>query len=260
MENYVGCSRRNFFVPVPEMPDLEIYNQELLLRCDARLEEEHYKLQRLVKDLFAEDESKLLPLAAYPFDACRYVPSRTDNYGMARYQTNRYSTAGHFRRTDVTLKVDAYTVTVLDEQMQVVVRHPRLYGQKKESMIWTPYLEVLAKRPMAMKYSGFYGGLPKELKLFLDDCDLSGRQKILKLLSKESQGGDIDTPISLLAKAVALKPTDADSLVSAYAFVANKPLQMPKNPVSELLPDTPEYSLDLSVYGQLLGGAACLKR
>jgi len=260
VESFVGCSRRNFFVPVPEMADLRKYNQELLLRCDSRLEEEHYKLQRLVKDLFAEDQSKLLPLAAYPFDACRYVPSRTDNYGMARYQTNRYSTAGHFRRADVTLKVDAYTVTVLDEQMQIVVRHPRLYCQKKESMIWTPYLEVLGKRPMAIRYSGFYEGLPQALKIFLDECDLSGRQQVLQLLSKESQSGDIDTPISLLTKAVALKPTDADSLISAYAFVANKPLQVPKGPVSELLPDTPEYTLDLSVYGQLLGGGACLKR
>ena len=179
---------------------------------------------------------------------------------MVRFQTNRYSTAGHCRRCNVTLKVDAHTVTVLDEQMQVIVRHPRLYGHKKESMIWTPYLEVLAKRPMAIKYSGFYEGLPRPLKLFLDDCDLSGKQQILQLLSKENRGGDLDTPISLLTKAIALKPTDADALISAYAFVANKPRQMPKNPVSKLLPETPEYSLDLAVYGQLLGGATCLKR
>ena len=260
VENYVGYSRRNLFVPVPDMNDLGTYNQELLRRCDAHLEKEHYKLERLVKDLFTEDRACLLSLPVYPFDACRYVPARTDNYGMARYQTNCYSTAGHFRRCDVTLKVDAYTVTVLDEQMQIIVRHPRLYGHKKESMIWTPYLEVLAKRPMAIKYSGFYVSLPKPLKLFLDDCDLSGKKQILQLLSKESQGGDIDTSISLLTKAIALKPTDADALISAYAFVANKPEQMPKNPVSELLPETPEYSLDLAVYGQLLGGATCLKR
>ena len=260
VENYVGYSRRNLFVPVPDMTDLETYNQKLLQRCDAHLEEEHYKLERLVKDLFAEDQVRLLPLPVYPFDACRYVPARTDNYGMVRFQTNRYSTAGHCRRCNVTLKVDAHTVTVLDEQMQVIVRHPRLYGHKKESMIWTPYLEVLAKRPMAIKYSGFYEGLPRPLKLFLDDCDLSGKQQILQLLSKENRGGDLDTPISLLTKAIALKPTDADALISAYAFVANKPRQMPKNPVSKLLPETPEYSLDLAVYGQLLGGATCLKR
>ena len=59
VENFVGCSCRNFFVPVPEMADLKIYNQELLLRCDSRLEEEHYKLQRLVKDLFAEDKAEV---------------------------------------------------------------------------------------------------------------------------------------------------------------------------------------------------------
>lgn len=260
VENFVGTSRRNLFVPVPEMNDLALYNQDLLLRCDAYLDREHYKLERLVKDLFTEDQARLLPLPAYPFDACRYVPARTDNYGMARYRSNRYSTAGNLRRSDVTLKVDAYTVTVLDKRMQVIVRHPRLYGKQKESMIWTPYLDVLAKRPMAIKYSGFYEELPRPLKHFMDDCDLDGRQQILQLLAKESRNGDIDTPIFRLTEAVGLHPTDADALISAYAFVANKPGQSFKNAVPAGLPATPEYSLDLGVYGQLMGGNVCPKK
>ncbi len=239
VENFVGYSRRNLFVPVPETNDLAAYNQDLLRRCDARLEEEHYKLERLVKDLFTEDQARLLPLPAYPFDACRYVPARTDNYGMAKYQTNRYSTAGHLRRSNITLKVNAYTVTVLDEQMRVIVRHPRMYGQKKESMIWTPYLEVLAKRPMAIKYSGFYENLPRPLKRFMDDCDLSGKQQILQLLARESSDGDLDTPLFHLTEAVGLNPTDADGLIATYAFVTNKPGQPLKESVPELLPETP---------------------
>ena len=81
--------------------------------------------------------------------------------------------------SEVTLKIDAYHVTVLDNKMQPVVRHKRLYGKNKESMIWGPYLDVLAQRPMALKYSGFFKSLPDPVRYFLDDCDLEGKKQVL---------------------------------------------------------------------------------
>lgn len=256
VENYVGNSRRNLFVPMPEIEDLEAYNKELLATCDAHLEKVHYKLERLVGDLLKEDQARFIPLPADPFDACRYVPARTDNYGKAIFQTNKYSTAGHLRTTDVTLKLGAHHVTVLDAQMTAVVRHPRLYGQKKESMIWAPYLSVMAKRPNAFKYVPFFEELPPPLRTFLQACDLSGKQQILRFLAKESQRGDLALPIAHLTDALALKPGNPDALIAAYAFVSNRPGTASKSPVSSDLPVTPEYTLDLSVYGKLMGGAS----
>lgn len=260
VENFVGTSRRNFFVPLPEMTDLVAYNQELLTRCDDYLEREHYKHERLVRDLFQEDQECFLSLPDYRFDACRYVPARTDNYGFAKFNTNRYSTAGHLRRCDVTLKVSAYTIDILDEKMQLMVSHPRLYSQNKESMIWSPYLDVLAKRPMAMKYSGFYEALPGPVKLFLDNCNQSGRQQILQLLAQESRTVGLDLSLNHLVQAIDLKPRDVDALLSAYSFIVNKPGQMLKNPVPEHLPATPEYKIDLGVYSQLMGGSVCQEK
>jgi transposase len=44
VETYVGYSRRNYFVPVPEISDLIEYNRSLLEKCDKDLNREHYKL------------------------------------------------------------------------------------------------------------------------------------------------------------------------------------------------------------------------
>ncbi|WFF72467.1 hypothetical protein P6M73_14485 [Proteiniclasticum sp. QWL-01] len=136
VENYVGYSRRNYFVPVPEMTDLVMFNRELLPKCDKDLKREHYKLERLVSDLFEEDKIKLKPLPQYPFEVSKHVLCRTNAYGMAKFATNSYSTGGHLARRDVTLKVGAHTVTVLDPAQGEVVTHPRLYGKHKESMYW----------------------------------------------------------------------------------------------------------------------------
>jgi transposase len=39
VENYVGTSRRNLFVPVPRTDDLEEYNKELLEECSKEMQE-----------------------------------------------------------------------------------------------------------------------------------------------------------------------------------------------------------------------------
>ncbi len=236
------------------MDDLVGYNRELLTRCDEHLRAVHYKKDCLVGELFETDRRHFHDLPPYPFTACRYVPARTDHYGMARFATNRYSTAGHLRQTTVTLKLEAHHVTVLDSRMQVVVKHPRLYGQQRESMLWGPYLTVLAKRPRAHKYSGFFDGLPTPLRQFIDGCSLTDQQQLLAVLADESQATDLSRCVDDLTQALTFEPDDVDSLIAAYAFVRNKPGAVPKNPVPAHLPDTPAYTIDFSLYANLMGG------
>lgn len=260
VENYIGYSRRNYFVPVPRIDDLQAYNQDLLVRCHAHLDREHYKVDRLVSELFEADRSQLRPLPAYPFDACRYVPVRTNNYGKFRFQGNTYSSADTFRSCQLTLKVGAHQVTVLDDRMKQVVVHPRLYGKGKESMLWGPYLDVLAQRPTALRYSGFFEDLPPSLRQFLDSCEMEGKRQVLRLLAKANQTCDLEQSIDRLADAVMMGVHDVDSLIAAYHFISNKPEPILKNPVPEHIQVAPDYELDLSVYKQLMGGVACQKR
>ena len=52
--------------------------------------------------------------------------------------------------------------------MQYIVTHKRLYGCEQESMNWIPYLNLMAKRPNALKYTEFFNILPPILKEYLD--------------------------------------------------------------------------------------------
>ena len=257
VENYVGYSRRNYFVPLPDILDLEEYNRELLKLCQEDLDHEHYKLERSVLDLFEEDKDVMKALPHSPFESSRYVLARTNAYGMAKFDANSYSTGGYLARCEVTLKVGAHTVTVFDDAMREVVTHHRLYGKGKESMFWGPYLEVLAKRPTALKYSGFYQGLPEGVQTFLSECDMPGKRKILNAVSTATRESGVEKSVSAMADALSFAPKDPDSFLSAYGFVLNQPFAVPKNEVPKHLPPLVEYELDFSAYGNLMGGTLC---
>jgi len=148
----------------------------------------------------------------------------------------------------------------LDDKMHVVANHKRLYGKNKESMVWGPYLDILAQRPNALRYSGFFNNLPDPVRQFLNNCDLEGKKQILKLVSQISKEKGMDNSISALTDAIKLEPKDADTLISAYSFVLNKPEQVVKNYVPEYIPDLTEYKIDFAAYANLMGGGTCKKK
>ena len=65
-------------------------------------------------------------------------------------------------------KVRAYDVDILDGNSNFIVTHSRLYGEEKESMSWGPYLELMSKRPTALKYTGLFNQLPTILKEYMN--------------------------------------------------------------------------------------------
>lgn len=70
--------------------------------------------------------------------------------------------------TQVMIKAGAYDLDILDSDHRLVVRHNRLYGEQRESMIWIPYLKLMAKILNALKYTGLFNQLPLTLKTFLE--------------------------------------------------------------------------------------------
>ncbi len=252
VENYVGCSRRNYFVPVPKFDDLAEYNKELLAQCFEDLDRKHYKINANVKDLFEEDREALLPLPAEKFDCCKYVWGKTNIQGMVSFKCNKYSTAGNLPNVKVLLKVKAHSITIYDENHLEIVEHPRLYGKGQESMKWAPYLKVLAKRPAALRYTGFFESLNKDVRSFLDNQDLTGKKAILKELAKVSEQRGIHKSLLGLKSAIKLGAKDTDTLISAFHFAMNIPGKIPKNKVPENLPQTLEYTLSLADYGKFM--------
>ena len=55
VENKVGYVRRNFFVPIPEVEDLESWNRELLGRAEEDFDRPHYKKGLTIRELWSGD-------------------------------------------------------------------------------------------------------------------------------------------------------------------------------------------------------------
>jgi transposase len=81
VENKVGYIRRNFFVPLPTVPDVQQFNGELLERCEWDMQREHYKKGDPIIELFEEEKKSFLVLPSTRFTACRYARVKTDGYG-----------------------------------------------------------------------------------------------------------------------------------------------------------------------------------
>ena len=81
-EGKVGHARRNFFVPVPEVGDLQDHDRGLAETLDAHSEEQlHYEKGLSWATLFQVDKAHLLPLPKKPFDVAEWASCTTDGYG-----------------------------------------------------------------------------------------------------------------------------------------------------------------------------------
>ena len=255
VENFVGYSRRNFFVPVPEFEDLQTYNHSLLKICDRDLERQHYKKEERVLDLFVAERKAFAPLPQVSFDAYKYVLARTNNYGKATLATNHYSTAGHLANQNIWLKIGAHTVAILDKDMKAIVTHPRLYGKNKESMLWSPYLNLISKRPNALRYTEFFESLPEKSRNFMEHCDLDEKKKVVSFLADLTQEQSIEEALQSLEKLLQLGAQDSESLRAGYRYLTEPKFSEVKIKVSTKLPEVKEYRINWDGYMQLLEAA-----
>lgn len=61
VENKIGYTRRNLFVPERSFVDAQSFNQKLLKECEEKGLEEHYLKGELFETLFAEELEVMLP-------------------------------------------------------------------------------------------------------------------------------------------------------------------------------------------------------
>ena len=66
----MGYARRNFMVPVPRYATWEELNAHLLIQCQKRRERKLRGHQQTIGERFENDQERLLPLPAAPYEAC----------------------------------------------------------------------------------------------------------------------------------------------------------------------------------------------
>jgi transposase len=254
VENKVGYHRRNMLVPVPEFEDLQGFNRKLLERCDADQQREHYRKQTTIQELFRADRQALLPLPAVPYEVCRYESARTDAYAKFTLERGRhsYSSTPRYANGQVTVKLTAHEVVVLDENLREIVRHRRLYGEgRQESMDWIPYLTQLARSPGALKYTGVYRMLPEPVQQWLDGCQRSERSAALKLLAQLTGEAGFAAACEAFRWATQHQAHDIDSVMALHARLSRNLPELAPLALSSSLPRLASLVADAAQYDRL---------
>jgi transposase len=252
VENKVGYHRRNLFVPIPEFKDLKEFNKQLLLKCDQDMDRPHYKGYGLIKDLFKEDKLEFFKLPKVPFEVYIHEFAKADNYGKVKFDSRIYSASPDMAGRQVIVKAGAYDVEILDTDCHQIVRHKRLYGEEKESMYWIPYLELMSKRPTALKYTGLFQQLPEILKEYLDNCDYENKKQALKLFTKMTLHTDFDTAVASFEEGIKLGTRDTDSIWAIYCRLKTGTLVEPDIRLSDSVPELNKYITNINVYDKLI--------
>jgi transposase len=258
VENKIGYHRRNFLVPLPSFEDLQAFNAELLNRCAQDHQREHYRKERLIAELFAEDQAVLLPLPRIPFDPARYESYLADAYGMIGLEggRHRYSTSPRYAGERVQAKISAQWVQILDESLRPVVKHRRLYGSsRQESMDWLPYLTQLSRRPGALKYTPVYSLMPEPLQRWLEAQPRQQIGRALGLLAALSEASGFASACTAVSESIQRGISDPDSLVALHERLRGhaplcEPLPAHSHPIQG-----PQVVFDPARYDEMLTGA-----
>jgi len=155
-------------------------------------------------------------------------------------------------KRDVIVKAGAHDIDIFDTDGKYVIGHKRLYGRDIESMNWIPYLELLSKRPTALKYTGLYNELPVTLREYLDNSDYETKKQFLKMFTKMTVLSGLDVAISALSEGLDRGVNDPDSVWALYCRLTTMHLSIPEINLPASVPELKVYVSDISVYDDLI--------
>lgn len=252
VENKVGYERRNMFVPVPTILDFNAFNESLFTACENDAQRPHYVKETPIATLFQDDLQNMMPLANTPYEIFILEPRRADNYAKVRFDNNLYSSSPRYARENVYIKASSDKVWILNEAYEVIMEHPRLYGNGQESMNWLPYIDLISKRPAAMKYTEFYQQLPDNWQKYLNKQNTEGKRKGLVSLYTMLQKHDMRTAEDALAFAISNGVKDADSILAAYRTLTSNVQQMQPMQLKCNVIAMPSFATDNHKYDALI--------
>jgi transposase len=151
-EGTVKFARLNFFVPVPQVRDLEGLNAWLLARCREDLRRRVRGNAATKEVLLAEDRAAFVPLPAAPFDACVKRSTAADSLSLVRFDDNDYSVPVRYAHHPVVVRGYVDRV-VLCHKGEVVAEHRRRWDREGISFDPVHYLALLERKPGALDHA-----------------------------------------------------------------------------------------------------------
>ena len=145
--------------------------------------------QRIVAEVFAEEQSRLLPLPAHPFNTDRMLSVRAQKTIYVRFDLNDYSIPPEVLGRPLTLIASDSVVRILDGA-QEIARHARSYDRHQQ-VLYPPHQQALLELKRKAFHSTPSGRLAQavpESEILLDKAFARGESagvqtaQLLKLL------------------------------------------------------------------------------
>src|SRR4051794_22047654 len=152
VEGTVKYARLNFFVPVPQVRDLDELNVQLAARCRDDQERRVRGSAATKKVLLVEDQAAFVPSPAAPFDACVKRSTAADSLSLVRFDDNDYSVPVRYAHHPVVVRAYVDRV-VIGHKGEVVAEHRRLWGREGVSFDPVHYLALLERKPGALDHA-----------------------------------------------------------------------------------------------------------
>lgn len=256
VEAMVKYVRNNFLLPGLHVIELDELNKELWGKAEKDRERKHYQKDLVISELFEEDKAAFLLLPAKEYECIRYEHLKADKYGYVKVDLNLYSTSPRYALNKVLVRISYNKVEILNDENQMIVSHSRLYGQYRKSMKWQPYLNLMAKRPTALKYTSFYEQLPQEWKNYFEECTVAEKPEALKLLSSILKEHDFSIITEALVMASEHGHPSADAIKQVFYQLKNGRGIRSEIKTRSTFPQLPEATRGLVHYDKLHKGAA----
>lgn len=251
VENKVGYSRRNAFVPVPNIHNFEEYNAKLWEWCEKDGERVHYMHKRRINELWEEERTELLALPEHPYSVFRYETLAVNKNGFVSIETNRYGLSPSWSGEKVQAKIYFDHIAFYHEHREIA-RFERCYGSRQEIYDWTQYVATLCRKPGAVEHTRFFRQMPEQWQTYLEGIYGKERKSALRLLEEMVTDGNAGICEEALQLAKENGRMDADSVRQCYYLIAKKEYR----PVPLSIKDAPAFHYDpnLHAYDGLTGG------
>jgi len=152
VEGVVKYTRLNFFVPVPEVSNLEEMNAILVEQCRDDMKRRLRGGTGTKAELLVEDQSSFIPLPPSPFDACRKRSTRASSLSLVRFDDNDYSVPVAYAHHEILAKGYIDSV-VLCHKTTVVAEHPRSWDKQGIFFNYIHYLPLLERKPGSLDHA-----------------------------------------------------------------------------------------------------------
>jgi len=253
VEGKIGYSRRNWFVPIPIIDDIPVYNQQLFTEAEDDLKRPHYEKEGTLQERFAKEKAEFLSLPARPFEVMRPDTATVDKYGRIKLDEYHYHGVPAGPGYRVFLKASWDIVQILNQDYEIIAQYPRVYHQKDMAINWDVQFMLFSRKPRGIPSSVHFSFLPTPVQDYLRIEDKEELKERLRLLSQLSKEYKIETLAVAITRAKESGRIESGSIRhELYRLTNPEPLL----PMAEVY--TPAclhgYKPDLSQYDQLTSG------